>query len=134
MIIQDIKIHGFRNFAEASIHFAPQSLIIGANDIGKSNLLYAIRILLDNTLSEVAIGPTESDFHVSKDGQQEDSFFIQLHLSDIKEDAVISRLKGFVSEDGSTFLKYLATRKDLSYNLFIGHSEDSLEKIETRYP
>ena len=134
MKIQDIKIHGFRNFLEADINFAAATLIIGANDIGKSNLLYAIRILLDNTLSESAIEPAESDFHISREGKQEESFFIQVHLVDIKEDAVISCFKGFVSEDGSTFLKYFATRRDFSYSLYIGPSEDSLEKIETRYP
>ena len=42
-----IKIKGFRNFSDATINFSDKTLIIGANDIGKSNLLYALRLIFD---------------------------------------------------------------------------------------
>lgn len=38
---------GFRNFKDTKVNFNEKTLIIGANDIGKSNLIYALRILLD---------------------------------------------------------------------------------------
>ena len=47
MRLKTLYIKGFRNFKEATINFNNQSLIIGANDVGKTNLLYALRILLD---------------------------------------------------------------------------------------
>lgn len=133
MQIKEIKIQGFRNFQDAIINFASPALIIGANDIGKSNLLYAIRLVLDRNLSDATIEPVESDFHISPTGTQEESFSIQVKLVNITEDAVISRLKGHLSDDGSTYFKYCADRKSLSYEYFIGHSEDSYEKIENRY-
>jgi AAA15 family ATPase/GTPase len=34
-----------------------KNLIIGANDVGKTNLLYAIRLLLDKSLSELDLEP-----------------------------------------------------------------------------
>ena len=46
MQIEKVRIKGFRNFVDEEIVFAQQTLIIGPNDIGKTNLLYALRILL----------------------------------------------------------------------------------------
>ena len=46
MKIEKIHIRGFRNFGDEVICFADQTLIIGPNDIGKSNLLYDISRLL----------------------------------------------------------------------------------------
>ncbi|WP_420000784.1 AAA family ATPase [Alteromonas macleodii] len=41
MEINRVDLTGFRNFKDASINFRPDSLLIGANDVVKSNLLYA---------------------------------------------------------------------------------------------
>jgi ABC-type uncharacterized transport system ATPase subunit len=46
MKIEKIQINGFRNFCEAEINFNEKTLVIGANDVGKTNLLYALRMLL----------------------------------------------------------------------------------------
>ncbi|MGG0456760.1 AAA family ATPase [Bacillus mycoides] len=35
MKVEWIKIKGFRNFDDETINFADQTLIIGANDVGK---------------------------------------------------------------------------------------------------
>ncbi|WP_372879880.1 AAA family ATPase [Staphylococcus epidermidis] len=47
MNIEWIKIKGFRNFSEEKINFSNKSLIIGANDIGKTNLIFALRLLIE---------------------------------------------------------------------------------------
>lgn len=52
MRIEKVHIKGFRNFADEEIVFQPKTLIIGANDVGKTNLLYAMRLLFDKSLSE----------------------------------------------------------------------------------
>lgn len=49
MILSSIKLKGFRNFKNAKINFSKKALIIGANDVGKTNLLWAIRLLLDRS-------------------------------------------------------------------------------------
>ena len=51
MRIEKIHIKGFRNFEDEEIFFQPKTLIIGANDVGKTNLLYALRILFDKSIS-----------------------------------------------------------------------------------
>ena len=52
MRLEKVRIKGFRNFDDTEVIFQKKTLIIGANDVGKSNLLYALRILFDKTISE----------------------------------------------------------------------------------
>lgn len=61
MRIKSIIVEGFRNFKSDEIRFTDKSLVIGRNDIGKTNLIYALRILLDRSLSDVDIEPKETD-------------------------------------------------------------------------
>ena len=46
MKIKSIYLEGFRNFKKATIAFAEKSVVIGSNDIGKTNLLFALRLRL----------------------------------------------------------------------------------------
>jgi len=132
MQIEWIKLNGFRNFKDTHINFREKTLIIGANDVGKTNLLYAIRILLDRTLSEADIEPLEADFHIQLDGKQVTSFSIIIKLINITEDAVLSKLKGKVNDDGDTFLKYEADATKLDHKLLMGFSESDFEEIDSR--
>ncbi|KAB1952102.1 AAA family ATPase, partial [Escherichia coli] len=45
MEISSLKLKGFRNFKDAYINFNSNTLIIGANDVGKSNMLHSLRML-----------------------------------------------------------------------------------------
>ena len=70
MIINKVKIEGFRNFERTEINFNDKTLIIGSNDVGKTNLIYALRLLLDKSLSERDIEPELTDFHIAENGEQ----------------------------------------------------------------
>ena len=64
MNIKNITIHNFRNFKDFSIDFsAGFQTIIGENNIGKSNLYWAIRLVLDRELSYNARKLELKDFH-----------------------------------------------------------------------
>lgn len=130
--ISSLKLKGFRNFKDAYIKFNSNTLIIGANDVGKSNMLHSLRMLLDKSVSESEIEPNELDFHLEK-GKSCEEFEIVIHFKDINEDAVLSILKGNVSDSGESFIKYVAQKSDLSYKLFIGDSLESLQEINSRY-
>ena len=67
MRLKTLYIKGFRNFKEVTVNFNNQSLIIGANDVGKTNLLYALRILLDRGFSDYDLELKDSDFYAYKD-------------------------------------------------------------------
>ncbi|WP_137455300.1 AAA family ATPase, partial [Escherichia coli] len=64
MEISSLKLKGFRNFKDAYINFNSNTLIIGANDVGKSNMLHSLRMLLDKSISDSEIEPNELDFHL----------------------------------------------------------------------
>lgn len=132
MEISSLKLKGFRNFKDAHINFNSNTLVIGANDVGKSNMLHSLRMLLDKSLSDSEIEPNEFDFHLDN-GKSCEEFEIIIHFKDINEDAVLSILKGNVSDSGESLIKYIAQKSDLSYKLFIGESLESLQEINSRY-
>ena len=133
MKIDHVTLTGFRNFNNARINFSDNTLVIGGNDVGKTNLMHALRMLLDKSLSDMDIEPTELDFHIDELGSQPDTFEITIAFSDVKEDAVLSVLKGHVSEDNQTFFRYVGLRDDLSCKLYVGYSPDDLEEVSSRF-
>lgn len=46
MILADITLKGFRNYKDAHIKLEKNTLIIGANDVGKTNLNLGERITI----------------------------------------------------------------------------------------
>lgn len=52
MLLQKVYIKGYRNFKETTVNFNNNSLVIGANDVGKTNLIHAMRLLLDKGFSD----------------------------------------------------------------------------------
>lgn len=127
MRIASLKIRGFRNFIDERIDFDDKTLIIGGNDTGKSNLLYALRILFDPSLSQRDLELDESDFCIySPDGSIE----LTARLEDINEDCVVSVLEGAVA-DGVAFIQYSLQRGG-EYEIRAGHCLEALEPIKGR--
>lgn len=133
MKIDHITLKNYRNFVDATINLANKTLVIGGNDVGKTNMIHSMRLLLDKTLSDVDIEPTPMDFHISQETGQADQFSIFIAFSDVHEDAVVSQLKGFVSETRRFYLLYAATRVPLSFKIFAGHDPDKMEEIPGRF-
>lgn len=130
--ISSLHLKGFRNFADAHINFNASTLVIGSNDIGKSNMLHALRMVLDKSLSETDIEPTELDFHIGKGNVSEQAEII-VTFKGVLEDAVLSVLKGNVSDDGKTIIKYVAKKSNLSYAIFVGRSLEDLQEVSSRF-
>lgn len=103
MKISQIKIKGFRNFDEATINLSFQTLIIGQNDIGKTNLLLALRLLLDPSLSYEDLIPQDTDFHL---GASATKIEIALRIEEINEDCIKSEFGRYMNDDGSVYLIY----------------------------
>lgn len=130
MRLKTLYIKGFRNFKEATINFNNQSLIIGANDIGKTNLLYALRILLDRGFSDLDLELKESDFYAYEETNE---VIITAFFDDIKEDCILSKMKGDISGDGKLVIKYLATKGE-DYKFFCGKSDADEDLHEYAIP
>jgi len=130
MKISEVTIKGFRNFKNAKFNFNNHTAIMGFNDIGKTNLIYAIRLLLDKNISEAELELSEADFFVFEDTNDIE---IVIKFDDVTEDFVLSKLREFVSEDGVLYLKYTISKNDTEFKLFIGSSLALLEEIQGRY-
>ncbi|AQV99265.1 ATP-dependent endonuclease (plasmid) [Cupriavidus necator] len=133
MKIDYIELHQYRNFADAHINLARNTLVIGGNDVGKTNMVHALRVLLDKSLSDADIEPSARDFHCSPNGLQADTFRIRIAFSEVTQDAVLSQLKGYVSATGHFFLEFRASRADLTYAICAGHDPAALEEISSRF-
>lgn len=128
MRIEKIHIKGFRNFGDEEIIFQPKTLIIGANDVGKTNLLYALRLLFDKSLNEHDLELIDSDYNAySKANEVE----ITVTIGDVVEDCLLSTFGGSI-KDGVIMIRYSNT-KDGSYRILMGFSEETLEEFPGRH-
>lgn len=63
-------------------------LVIGTNDVGKTNLIWSIRILLDRSLSDIDIEPRYSDFYAY---ENTNNFQITLKFERVVEDYIVAK-------------------------------------------
>ncbi|EOC1319324.1 AAA family ATPase, partial [Cronobacter turicensis] len=133
MRIETVYIKGFRNYCDAVVNFNQTNLIIGANDVGKTNLLYAIRLLLDKSLSELELEPKINDFHISSAGEQVENIEITIKFVEVSEDAVISKLGGYVSDGRETYIKYFASSLTMDYKILLSHENKSFDEVSNRF-
>src|SRR5699024_11938821 len=61
--ISKVKIKNFRNFKDIDIDLSHKQVIIGENNVGKTNLLRAIQLILDPKLTEEDRYFNETDFY-----------------------------------------------------------------------
>ena len=134
MKISQIILKGFRNFKNATINFSNNTLVIGSNDVGKTNLLYAMRLLLDRSLSEMQLEPKDSDFYIHDNINE---FSITIKFEEVLEDCIKSRLGKYISDKDELYIKYEASRdvetKVKSYKFYASHINDQYQGLISRY-
>lgn len=123
MRLKTIYIKGFRNFKEATINLNQQTLVIGANDVGKTNMFYAIRLLLDKGFSQYDYELSDSDFYAYEETNE---IIIRLYFEDITEEVLLSELKGNVSDKGETVIEYHAKKEGgkITYTFKMGKKDE----------
>ncbi|MCP3800716.1 AAA family ATPase [Allokutzneria sp. A3M-2-11 16] len=62
MRIDRLVVKNFRNLADVDLRLEPGSVVVGENGVGKSNLLHAIRLVLDPSLSSQERNLSRDDF------------------------------------------------------------------------
>lgn len=127
MRISKIHIKGFRNFDDEEITFQDKTLIIGANDVGKTNLIYALRLLFDKSISERDLELSDSDYNAYSGTSQIE---ITVTITGIVEEYLLSTFGGSV-KDGTLLIRYTNSKSD-AYRLLVGFSEETLTEITTR--
>lgn len=133
MQISEVYIKGFRNYYEETINFNIKTLIIGQNDIGKSNLLYGLRLLLDKSLSDAELELDSSDFNVYSNAKEIE---ICIKFSNIIEDCILSKFKEHVNDDSTLLLRLTADwyeSGEVKTHLWVGKDRESFKEIDNRY-
>ena len=54
MHLSRIYVSNFRNFSELDVELGGNVVVVGENRVGKSNLLYALRLIFDPSLPDSA--------------------------------------------------------------------------------
>ena len=65
LFISRVVIKNFRNFKNVDVCLGHKQIIIGENNVGKTNFLRALQLVLDPTLSDEDRMLQESDFNDS---------------------------------------------------------------------
>ncbi len=59
MHLRKLIVKNFRNFENCEIELSNKNLIFGMNDVGKSNLMYALRMLFDPSIRNIPLQKTD---------------------------------------------------------------------------
>lgn len=124
MKLSRVKIKNYRNFFDEDISLNNETIIIGPNDVGKTNLLMAIRILLDKSLSYLDLELEERDFNIFSD---EEEITIILEFSEISEnsESFIYASLGQDIEDSKMYLMYKGYKNsEEKFKFFMSAKED----------
>lgn len=129
MLLDSVHIVGFRNYSDCEIYFDKSTLIVGGNDTGKSNLLYALRILFDPTLSARDFELSDGDYNV-----ESSSTFVSItaKLVNVSEPCLISAFKGALSDEGVVYVRFTASNNG-EYSFYTGPALDQLDESPSRY-
>ena len=92
MYLSKLGVRNFRNFEAADIPLAGNVVLLGENRVGKSNLLFAIRLVIDPTLPDSARQLKLSDFWDGCDLESNPQIEVHLEFADFDSDPSLSAL------------------------------------------
>lgn len=89
MQISRIQIENFRNFHSLNVEVGPSIVIVGENAVGKSNFLFALRLILDPSLPDSARQLRREDFWdgltEDRDLMKDDRITVSVDLTDFED-------------------------------------------------
>lgn len=104
LYISRVKIKNFRNFKNIDVNLGHKEVIIGENNVGKTNFLRAIQLILDPSLSDEDRMLDESDFNDMLENPMENNkeIRIDIFISNYKENrTVLTVLEGATVKNAS---------------------------------
>lgn len=138
MKFKSLKVQNFRNFKSINLDLSNKNVIFGMNDTGKTNLLHAIRFLLDRDVRKK--GFSQSDYY-KNDVTQDIEIILEISLSDRKDNTpesedskyLISKVKNARNNDDNLdqfFIKLTAAYDEQElYGNPVMSWGDCLEKL-----
>lgn len=97
MYLSRIRIENFRNFSELDVRLAGNVVVVGENRVGKSNLLYALRLIFDPTLPDSSRQLGLADFWDGlEEPDEDDKIIVLVEIKDFETDLdVLAQLTDF---------------------------------------
>ncbi|RVM16480.1 ATP-dependent nuclease [Sinorhizobium meliloti] len=92
MRLSKLSIRNFRNFQSVDIPLAGNVVLLGQNRVGKSNLLFAIQLILDPTLPDSARQLKLTDFWDGGPADFSAPIEVHLELSDFATDMALTAI------------------------------------------
>lgn len=146
MHLKNLKIKNFRNFEEIDIPLSSNIVLLGENRVGKSNLLFAMRLVIDLTLPDSARQLKISDFWDGCDLADKPQIEVHIDFTDFETDPLLTSLLTDyrLSHDHQTIrLSYVFRCKseivgspkssdDFEFLIFGGGGEKNLVKNDVR--
>lgn len=143
--ISRVVIKNFRNFKEADVKLDHKQVIIGENNIGKSNFIRALQLILDPTLNDEDRLLEETDFYdgIDEPMKNEEEIKIEIFLSQyehvknilaqLADATVIVGDDKYLKITYKFFPKEMASgEKEYTYIIYKGNKETSLFRYEDR--
>ena len=138
-----IHIENFRNFHSADFNLSDKQVLIGENAVGKSNLLVALQLILDPTLSEKDRMLDETDFWegLPTPTESNDQIFIEIYFKNYEDNQnLLAQLAdATVMLEGEEALKLTykfykkdETSTDFTYVIYKGDDETRVFTYEDR--
>lgn len=83
-----LQMRNFRNFHKLDVELGSDLVVVGENGVGKSNLIYALRLLIDPTIPDSSRHLKEEDFWdgLPRPLRTADKILISVELVDFDED------------------------------------------------
>ena len=85
MKLRRVFIRNFRNLREVDVSPMKTTVIIGENDTGKSNLLCALRLLLDPQAERLRLDLSEDDINDTARAEGETHFSVTVEIGDLQK-------------------------------------------------
>jgi len=143
--ISRVKIKNFRNFKEINVSLNHKQVIIGENNVGKTNFLRAIQLILDRSYSDIDRELTKSDFHDSINDPMEngEEIIIVIEIKNYEHnrqlvaqfaDAVVSIVPPILRFTYKFYPKKDENKHIIGYQqkIFKGKNEDKLFRSDDR--
>ena len=136
LYISRVKIKNFRNFKDVDVSLEHKAVVIGENNVGKTNFLRALQLILDPSLSDEDRYLEETDFYSGIENPMENGEVIEIsiYISNYSNNKTILAVlsDATVNEDGEEKLlityKYAPIQRDdgkfeYEYHIFKGGDE-----------
>lgn len=141
LFISRVKIKNYRNFKDVDVHLGHKQIIIGENNVGKTNFLKALQLILDPTLSDEDRMLQESDFNdtLVNPMENKEEIVIEIYIDNysnnktiltVFQDATVKNEEGReVLKFSYRFFPYVDDAGNMEYQYNIFKADDETKKF-----